>query len=86
MDFYFATKLEKFIKNRDIPHSIATLIKHMAMKLMSRHLTTLSRHNDLKIEEKLCRDKRQLCCDTNSTINFEGQEDSVATEKFYVVT
>ena len=55
---------------------VATLIKQMAMKLMSRYLTTMSQHKELKIAEKLYRNKRQLCRDTKSTINFEGQEDS----------
>ena len=88
MDFYVTTKLEKFIKKNVetfLTH-VGTLIKHMAMKLMSRHLTTLSRHKELNIAEKLYHDKRQLCRDTKSTISFEGQEDSVATEKFYVTT
>ena len=72
MDFYVTTKLDKFIKK-----NVATLIKRMAMKLMSRH-------KELKIEEKLCHDKIQLCHYLKSTISFEGLEDSVATEKFYV--
>ena len=44
MDFYVATKLEKFIKKNVttfLTH-VATLIKHMAIKLMSRHLKYLS--------------------------------------------
>ena len=51
---------------------------------MSPHFTTLSRHKELKMVEKLCRDKRRLCHDTKSIVNFEGQEDSVITEKFSV--
>ena len=69
MDFYVATKLEKFIKKNDatfLTH-VTTLIKHMTMKLMSRH-------KKLKIAEKLCRDKRQLCHDTKFVVSFEGQE------------
>ena len=88
MDFYAAKKLENFIKKNvaTFPTHVATLIKNMAMKLMSQHLTTLSRHKELKIVEKLCRDKRQLCCDTKSIFRFEGQENSVTIEKFYVAT
>ena len=88
MDFYVTTKLEKFIKNNVetfLTH-VATLIKHMGMKLMSRHLTTLSRHKKLKIAKNLYCDKRQKCYDTKATISFEGQEDSITTEKFYVTT
>ena len=73
MDFYVATKLEKFIKNNVatfLTHA-AALIKHMAMKLMSRHLTTLSLHKELKIVEKLCCDKRQLCRNTQSIVSFD---------------
>ena len=87
MDFYVAIKLEKFMKKNVatfLTH-VATLIKHMEMKLMLRHLTIMSQHKELKIAEKLCRDKRQLCRDTKSTVSFEGQEDFVTTEKFYVV-
>ena len=66
MDFYVATKLEKFIKKNVVTFltHVATLIKHMAMKLVSRHLTTLSQHKELKIAEKLCRD-------TQSIVNFD---------------
>ena len=76
MDFYVATKLEKFIKKNVVTFltHVATLIKHMAMKIMLRHLTTLSQHKELKIAEKLCCDKRQLCHDTKSVVSFEGQE------------
>ena len=56
------------------------------MELMSRHFTTLLQHKELKMEKKVCRDKRQLCGDTKSRVNIEGQEDFVVTEKFYVVT
>ena len=86
MDFYVATKLDKFIKKNVatfLTH-VTTLIKNMVMKLMSQHLTTLSRHKELKIAEKLCRDKRQLCRDTKSILRFEGQENSVTIDKFYV--
>ena len=88
MDFYVATKLERFIKKNVVTFlsHVATLIKRMAMKLMSQHLKTLSRHEELKISEKLCCDKRQLCRDTKSTVNFEGQEHSITTEKFYTTT
>ena len=67
------TKLEKFIKNNVatfLTH-VVTLIKHMGMKLMSQHLTTLSRHKELKIAEELCRDKRQLCHGTKSIVIFD---------------
>ena len=36
------------------------------------------------MEKKLCRDKRQLCCDTKFKVSIERQEDFVMTEKFYV--
>ena len=59
------TKLEKFIKKNvaTFLNHVVTLIKNMAMKLMSRH-------KELKIVEKLCRDKRQLCRDTQSIVSF----------------
>ena len=56
------------------------------MELLSRYSTTLSQHKELKMAEKLCREKRQLCYDTKSRVSIEGQEDFVATEKFYVET
>ena len=53
-------KLEKFIKKNVatfVTH-VATLIKHMAMKLMSLHLTTLSGHKELKIADYMSRQKK----------------------------
>ena len=59
MDFYVTTKLEKLIKKNVVTFvtHVATLIKHMAIKLMSRHLTILLRHKEFKIAEELCREK-----------------------------
>ena len=65
---------------------VATLIKENGNGTLSRHFTTLSQHKELKIPEKLCRGKRQLCCDTKFRVSIERQEDFVATEKFYVAT
>ena len=56
------------------------------MELMLRHFTTLSQHKELKMVEKLYRDKRQLCRDKKSRVSIEGQEDFVATKKFYIAT
>ena len=76
MDFYVATKLEKFIKKNVatfLTH-VMTLIKHRAIELTSRHLTTLLQHKELKIAEELYHDKRQLCRDIKSIVSLEGQE------------
>ena len=42
----------------------------------------MSQHKELKMAEKLCRDKRKLCHDTKFKFNIESQEDFVVTEKF----
>ena len=44
MDFYVPRKPEKFIKKNvtTFLNHVATVIKHMAVKVMSQHLTTLS--------------------------------------------
>ena len=55
-------------------------------KNLSRHVTSLLRHKELKMEEKLCRNKRQLCRDTKFRVSNGRQDNFVATEKFYVAT
>ena len=67
-------------------NSVVTLMKVNGNGTLSRHFTTLSQPKELKMAEKLCRDKRQLCWDTKFRINIERQEDFVAIEKFYVTT
>ena len=67
-------------------NSVATLIKANGSGTLSCHFTTLSQHKELKMSEKLCRNKRQLCCDTNFKVSIERQEDFVAIERFFVAT
>ena len=67
----------------DIPYSVMTWIKENCNGTLSQHFTTLSQHKELKMAEKLCRDKRQLCHDTKFRVIIERQEDFIATEKFY---
>ena len=38
-------------------------------KTLSRHVITLSRHKELKMAEKFCREKRQLCRDTKFRVS-----------------
>ena len=39
-----------------------------------------------RLRHDLCRDKAKLCRDTKFIVSIERKEDSVATEKFYIVT
>ena len=63
----------------DIPYLVATLIKANDSGTLSRHFTTLFQHKELKMAEKLCCDKRQLCRDTKFKVSIEKQENFVAT-------
>ena len=63
---------------------VVTLIKENGSGILSRLFTTLSQHKELKMEEKLCCDKRQLCHNTKFRVIIERQEDFVTIEKFYV--
>ena len=65
---------------------VATLIKANGNGTLSQYFRTLSQHKELKIVEKLCRDKRQLCRDTKFRVSIERQEDFVTIEKFYIAT
>ena len=67
-------------------NSVVTLIKANSNGTLSQHFTTLSQHKELKMAEKLCRNKRQLCRDTKFRVSIERQEDFVVIEKFYVAT
>ena len=71
---------------RDIPYSVATLIKGNGSGTLSQHFKTLSQHKELKMVERLCHDKRQLCRDTKFRVRIERKEDFVMIEKFYVTT
>ena len=51
---------------------VATLIKANGRGTVSQHFTTMLQHKELKIAEKLCRDKRQLCHDIKSRVGIEG--------------
>ena len=53
-------------------------------KTLSQHVTTMSRHKELKMTKKFCRDKRQLCRDTKFRVNNGRQDNFVTTEKFYI--
>ena len=55
----------------DIPYFVATLIKENGSGTLSRHFTTLSLHKELKMVEKIYRDKRQLCRDMKFRVNIE---------------
>ena len=71
---------------RDIPYSVATLIKANGSGTLSRHFTTLSQLKELKMTEKLCRHKRQLCRYTKFKVSIKRQEDSIARKTSIVVT
>ena len=63
-----------------------TLINANGSGTLSRHFSTLSRHEELKIAEKLCRDKRKLCHDTAFRAGIDRQDNFIVTKKFYVMT
>ena len=65
---------------------VVTLIKANDSETLSQHFTTLLQHEGLKMVEKLCHDKRQLCRDKKFRVNIERQENSVLIEKFIVAT
>ena len=65
---------------------VAISIKVDGSGTLSRHFTTLLQHKELKMAEKLCRDKRQLCRDTKFSVSIERQEEFITTDNFYVAT
>ena len=62
---------------------------HAGLKLedknLSRYVTTLSRHREMKMAEKLCHDRKQLFRNTKLRVSNRTQDNFVATKKFYVV-
>ena len=55
-------------------------------KTLSRHVTTLSQHKELKVAEKLCHERRQLCHNAKFKVSNGRQDNFVTTGKFYVST
>ena len=79
---FVCRKIDRAVREeecRDIPFSVMTLIKANDSGTLSQNLTTLLQHKELKMAEKLCRDKRHLCRDTKLRVSIERQEDFVST-------